>query len=121
MTIRPQPTFDDIKQLAQQLDITLTGNRDSFDLKKSGLFDLQGTYRKNQAGFNAAFSCLLHYQTNLLTYQASAGRRSTRQRGGIGASGVLALSLLAALIAYSIGTFAPQTRGITGPLTILCM
>ena len=121
MTIRPQPTFDDIKQLAQQLGVTLTGNRDSFDLQKSGLFDLHGTYRKNQAGFNAAFSCLVHYQRNLHTYQASSRQRSTRQSDSIGAAGTLALSLLAAFIAYTIGTFAPETRMVTGPLTLFCL
>ena len=118
-TIRPLPTFDEIKHLAEELHVTFASRRDAFDLDKSEGWEIHGTYRKNQAGFNAAFSALVHLQEG--ERRDAQLRRSPRQRSGIGASGVLALSLLAALITYTIGTFAPQTRGITGPLTILCL
>jgi hypothetical protein len=130
MAIRPQTTLDDVKRLAGQLGVTFTRNRDSFDLDKSTPLEVHGTYRTNQAGINAAFTVLVHLQEGerrLLAYRQDCERdiaqlrRSIRRDRSIGASGVLGLSLLAALIAYAIGTFAPQTRGITGPLTILCM
>ena len=130
MTIRPEPTLDDIKRLAQQLGVTFTTNRDAFDLDKSTPLEIHGTYRANQAGINASFSVLVHLQESerrLRIYQQDSQRalaqlrQRTRRRRSIGTPGVLGLCFLAALSAYSIGTFYPQTRAITGPLTILCM
>ena len=129
-TLRPQTTLDDVRRLAGQLGVTFTSNRDSFDLDKSTPLEVHETYRNNQAGINAAWSVLAYLQDGerrLLAYRQSYERdiallrRSIRRDRSLGASGVLALSLLAALVAYAIGTFAPETREVTGPLTILCM
>ena len=40
---------------------------------------------------------------------------------GRGTAGAFLLCFLAMFTAYTIGTFYPETRGITGPLTILCV
>lgn len=65
-TIRPLPTLDDIKRLAEELGVTFVTNRDSFDLDTSDptTWELHGTYRSNQGGYNAAFSALVHLQEN---------------------------------------------------------
>jgi hypothetical protein len=119
MAIRPQNTLNDVKALAAQLGVTFTHNRDSFDLEKSAPVADHGTYPNNQAGINAAFSALVQLQDG--ERQIAQLRRSIRRDRSLDALGALALSLLAALVAYAVGTFAPQTRGITGPLTLLCM
>lgn len=129
-TIRPQTTLDDIKRLAAQLGVTFTANRDSFDLDKSAPIEVHGTYRNNQAGINASFSVLVRLQDSerrLLAYWQDSERdierlrRRIRRRRGIGTSGAFVLFFLIALVAYVVGTVAPQTRGVAGPLTILCM
>jgi hypothetical protein len=65
MTIRPQPTLDDIKRLARDLGVTFTDNRDSFDLDKDTAPEVHGTYRNNQAGINASFSVLVRLQDSM--------------------------------------------------------
>ena len=129
-TIRPQATLDDVRRLARQLGVMLTEHRDSFDLDRHTSLEVHETYRSNQDGINAAWSVLVHLQDGERRLQAyrqnyerdmAQLRRSVRRDRSVGASGALALSLLAALVAYAVGTFAPETRWITGPLTILCM
>ena len=115
-TIRPQPTLDDIQQLAWQLGVTFTSHRDSCDLDKQEPLWLEGTYRTNQAGINAALSSLVRLQDNL---RATPTTRIGHRWPGRGAAWAFLLCFLVMLTAYTIGTFAPQTRGITGPLTIL--
>lgn len=129
-TIRSsQPTLADIQRLAAQLGVTFTVNRDSFDLAKSAPIAIHGTYRDNQAGCNAAWSVLVHLQKGercLLASQQESERhiaqfRRRIRRRGRGILRALWLSYLAALATYIIGTLAPQSRAITGPLTVLCM
>jgi len=71
MTIRPFPTLEDIKQLAAELGVTFTPNRDSFDLDKGTQFEVHGTYRNNQAGINAAFSVLVRLQHSTVQYSTT--------------------------------------------------
>lgn len=116
MAIRPQPTRDDIERLARELGVTFTSHRDSCDLDKQEPLRLEGTYRNNQAGINAALSSLVRLQNNLHTIPlVSLGN----PRRGRGRAGAFLLCFLGMLIAYTVGTFYPETRGITGPLTIL--
>jgi len=118
-------TLNDVERLAAQLNITFTDYApvQAFDLdsKPNAPLQFEGTYRKVQVGIDGAYSDLVKHQANLSNaFQAMGPLLSNHQRS-IGASGALGLSFLAALVVYTIGTFYPETRGITGPLTILFM
>src|SRR5258708_37073745 len=63
----PTLTLEDVKSLAAQLDVTFTDNGHSFDLDKQEPFALEGTYCKEQAGIDAAYTSLVRYQANLDT------------------------------------------------------
>ena len=120
MSDQPPPstlTLEDVKRLAAQLGVTITLHGPSFDLDKQEPLALKGTYRKGQAGIDAAYSSLVRYQANLSTIPTSL--KHPTKSGGRGAAGAFLLCFLALLTVFTIGTFSPQTRGITNPLTIL--
>lgn len=113
----PTLTLEDVKSLAAQLDVTFTDNGPSFDLEKQEPLALEGTYRKEQAGIDAAYSSLVRYQANLSTIPTSLKHPTTS--GGRSTAGAFLLCLLVLLTVFTIGTVSPQTRLITDPLTIL--
>jgi hypothetical protein len=64
-------TLNDVISLAAQMGVTITLHGQSFDLDKQEPLTLEGTYRKVQAGIDAAYSDLVRHQTGLSKIPAS--------------------------------------------------
>jgi len=110
-------TLEDVKSLAAQLGVTITLHGQSFDLDKQEPLAFEGTYRKVQAGIDAAYNSLVRYQANLSNIPTSL--KNPTKSCGRSTAGAFLLCFLALLTVFTIGTFSPQTRGITNPLTVL--